>query len=436
MLAPVYVPSLYLAVVAVEVGAGVLLASAESDVDPAAVSPVPEPPPGVGTGRAVARGATPVLEGAPVSSTIAWSPVAPLAAPTDAAPGVLNENSRTSPATVMSEAQAAFRGTMPPWSSVIEPLLVDPLGRDTQSFHDRLGAGHHPGRAAQVDLARGDVRDHRRDGLRAERIRGERLSRTDEIPDDDRPALGDRLDLAAEDEIGRRAGAIQQRDPRGRRHGFEDRPERRDADPSGDEEDVPRGPAIGGEVAIGPFDDDPRPDLEAVEARRVVTQGLDREAHPPAVRLRRDRVRMGAPPAGGQEPNDEVLACPDLEPIEVLTRQVDRDDARRLLDDVRDAEPMSDVDEDGRTEPEGQQGPDHRDVQGDPIPPCERVVDEVGTDDELVGESEGDRQVGVEMDPVPGLIGDAPASEPHRGDRDGDEEPEAHDGHEDEVPGR
>jgi hypothetical protein len=114
---------------------------------------------------------------------------------------------------------------------------------------------------------------------------------------------------------------------------------------------------------------------------------------------------MPAPPtAPGQEPADEVLARADRQLVEIATRQVDRHDTGSLADDVRDAQAVAQRCADRLAEPEDQDGRAGKDIQPDPVQAGHRVVGEVGPDHELVRERQGDREIGVQVDPVPELV--------------------------------
>ena len=123
---------------------------------------------------------------------------------------------------------------------------------------------------------------------------------------------------------------------------LEQRPERGDADPTGDEQHPRAGPPSAGERAVRTFEVHRRADRELLEPVRVVAQILDRDPQPDAVGRGRDRERMTAPPtAPGEEATDEVLARTDRQPVEIATGQVDRHDAGSFADDVRHAQAVA-----------------------------------------------------------------------------------------------
>ena len=55
-------------------------------------------------------------------------------------------------------------------------------------------------------------------------------------------------------------------------------------------------------------------------------------------------------------------------------------------------------------DPEDQDERDGHDVEPDPVSDRDRIVDEVGADEQLVEEPQGDGEVRVQMDAVPGLV--------------------------------
>ena len=146
---------------------------------------------------------------------------------------------------------------------------------------------------------------------------------------------------------------------------------------------------------------------------------------------------MGAPPGRArQESPLEVLARIRLELIEVSSREVDRDDAWAFGDDVRNAQPVVQRGRDRLAHPEREDQDDHRRVQQDPVGAGERVVHEIGADDELVRRPEHDRQVCVQVEAVPGLVREPSACPAHGADGHEDEQPERCHRHEDERVGR
>ena len=196
-------------------------------------------------------------------------------------------------------------------------------------------------------------------------------------------------------------------------------------------------PTRAGQDAVGTLDEDARPDRHALEGPDQSPSSLIviRSQAP----LGADEIEngMGAPPAvAGQEPPHEVLAGPDRELVEVAPGDVDREDAGALLDDVRDAQPMprGQPDRLADAEDEDERGGD--DVERDPVADRDRVVDEVGADEDLVEEAERDREVGVEVEPVPRLVRQAAARGTDRGDRHEPEQRAADDRHQDVRVGR
>ena len=73
------------------------------------------------------------------------------------------------------------------------------------------------------------------------------------------------------------------------------------------------------------------------------------------------------------------------------------------------------------------QAKDHS-IQPYPVDASQGVLGEVGPDSQLVPERENQGQIGVEVDPGPGLVGDAGSDEPHRTYPDGEEQAEPREG--------
>ena len=92
---------------------------------------------------------------------------------------------------------------------------------------------------------------------------------------------------------------------------------------------------------------------------------------------------------------------------------------------VRDAQPVAPRDQDRLPEAEhhDERRGDH--VHRDPVHRRDLVMEEVGPRPQLVEEGQGDRQVGVDVEPEPGLVAQASAGRPERGDRDHQEQREA-----------
>ena len=194
---------------------------------------------------------------------------------------------------------------------------------------------HHPGGSAQVDVVARDVRDEPADRLSPERVAvGMAVVAaapvTDDVQDTGAPVPGELLELVPEHEVQRVARAVDEREVAGvRGQRLEERAERRDPDPAGDERHLRPGPSRAGEDAVRAFDEDPRADRDRGEADGVIAQRLDRDPEPAAVGRRAERERVAAPPAvAGQEAEHEVLAGADGQLVEVAARDVDRDDAR------------------------------------------------------------------------------------------------------------
>ncbi len=85
--------------------------------------------------------------------------------------------------------------------------------------------------------------------------------------------------------------------------------------------------------------------------------------------------------------------------------------------------------------PQGDRHPERDDQEGrghierHPVSDCPGVTREIGARRQLMSEGQRDGQVGVEVDEVPGLMGDAPPCGSHRGHRDQHEESRRDVGH-------
>ena len=138
---------------------------------------------------------------------------------------------------------------------------------------------------------------------------------------------------------------------------------------------------------------------------------------------------MGSEPTvSGQEAETEPLAGPMRQLVEVTAGQVQRRNPRRFFHDVGDVEAVPPRDGDRLAETERQQDAEGDHVQRDPVKRRELIGGEVDSDEELVEEAEGDGQVRVEVDCVPGLV--------RRMAFHGSDRAEAHDDEQEERDGR
>ena len=85
-------------------------------------------------------------------------------------------------------------------------------------------------------------------------------------------------------------------------------------------------------------------------------------------------------------------------------------------------EPVAERGREWLDEPEHEDRRPSDDIQRDPVGPRDRIVGEVAAGDELMAEPEGDREVGVQVDPVPGFVRQVPPGKPDRADRDRQEQ--------------
>src|SRR5450756_638235 len=138
---------------------------------------------------------------------------------------------------------------------------------------------------------------------------------------------------------------------------------------------------------------------------------------------------MGLPPARPiQEPPDRELAGFRIELIEVAARDVDGEDSARLLLHRLDVKAVARVGGEGSDDPVKKEGPADQDVQPAPVPDESWVPSEVDPGRQLMAESQRDRQVGIEMDEVPGFIREAASCDRDRHHDDGDHESKGDDG--------
>ncbi len=141
------------------------------------------------------------------------------------------------------------------------------------------------------------------------------------------------------------------------------------------------------------------------KAPRVVTGRLDGQPQEAPVRRGRQRERVGLPPAAGrEEPPAEELAGLRAQRLQVPARDVHRDDARGLAPDGGDPHAVPQRQPQWPTGAEREQARRDRQVRAAPGHARDPVVGELGADRELMGEGEQHRQVGVQMQVVPGLV--------------------------------
>ena len=171
------------------------------------------------------------------------------------------------------------------------------------------------------------------------------------------------------------------------------------------------------ERAEGPLREDPGARPERAQHVARVADVADRDPHQVVARQRRQRVRVRLPPQpAGEEPPAEELARGGVELAQVPSADIDRNGAVRLFAHARhDPAVAGEVaDRDDDPVPDDQRR--GRDVQQFPGEPGGRVLDEGGAVGELVAERQRDRQVGVEVQVVPGLVAEPTPQRPQRGE--------------------
>ena len=120
-----------------------------------------------------------------------------------------------------------------------------------------------------------------------------------------------------------------------------------------------------------------------------------------------------------QEKNWPARAFEVLEPG---AADLQRDDARRLLDHPLDPQPVARVAPGGHADPEHDDGRQRAEVERLPVGARGRVAHELAPGRDLVAEGERDREVRVEVDEVPRLVAQPPPHDHERADDDRDED--------------
>src|SRR5437764_6251364 len=112
---------------------------------------------------------------------------------------------------------------------------------------------------------------------------------------------------------------------------------------------------------------------------------------------------MCPPPAvARQESPSEILARLRAELLEVATLDVNRDDTRRLGDDLRDRQIVAEAEPERGADTKRKNAQHEGHIQTDPVPDGHEVITEVGANRQLVAERERNRKVRVEMQESPG----------------------------------
>ena len=163
-----------------------------------------------------------------------------------------------------------------------------------------------------------------------------------------------------------------------------------------------------GQRPVRALDQRARAQLQPPGATAAVAHRPDR--HPQAIVPRRvgDRVRVAVHPSGSvEEPPDEELPRVDPQPVQAVTLERHRHDARQLGLDLGDLQAVVMRAPQRERDAEGQDRPRRRAVDRPPVRAREGRL-EVHAVEELVGEGEAHPGVGVEVQQVPGLVAQAP----------------------------
>ena len=138
-----------------------------------------------------------------------------------------------------------------------------------------------------------------------------------------RASLGDPVQLVLQHDVGRMGRAVDQRDVAGGAgQRLEQRPQRRDPDPAGEQQHLAAGAPSGGERAVRALGEDPGAGLQCTQAGAVVAGDLDGDAQPVRTRCGADSEYglAGPPQIAGEEPPAEELARLGPQLVQVLGR--------------------------------------------------------------------------------------------------------------------
>ena len=286
----------------------------------------------------------------------------------------------------------------------------------------RTAAFGHAGRPADEDVPLGEVGDELAQALRREQPRalGRRVVADEEV-DGDAALGGELLDLVAEDEVLVGEGAVEDDDVAARL--LHERAHGRDADAAGDERDLVAAAARVGEDAERPLGEHARADRKRRERAAVIAERLHGDPQRPPVGRRGERERMRAPPAARrEEAPDEELAGARAQPVETAAGDPDGDDARPLVDDGGDAQPVAEHVDERDDDAEDDEERERRDVERPPVVGGDRVEHELVAGRDLVEPAERDPRVREEVHGVPPLVAQPPPHDDVRGADDGDEQ--------------
>ena len=199
--------------------------------------------------------------------------------------------------------------------------------------------------------------------------------------------------------------------PGSARHVLQQRPDRRDPDPAGDQRDPRAAADRGRERAERALGDHARPGRDGAQRRGVVAEPLHGDPQAAAVGRRRQRERMRLPPAvAGEEAPGEELAGLRAQRPQAPAADLHRHDAGRLLDDPDHPQPVIEAAGDRQADPEHHDRRQRGAVERVPVGARAGLADELRARRELVAEGQRDPQVRVEVDEVPGLVASAAAA--------------------------
>ena len=197
---------------------------------------------------------------------------------------------------------------------------------------------------------------------------------------------------------------------------FQQGPKRGDADAAGKHRDLAGDPPLTGEPAVRPFDHDLGARAQPGQPAASVTGRLG--SHPQAIRSRRGRQRVGISPRPSravEEPEDEVLTGPDRHPVQAAAGQQHRHDARALANHFanRQSVPKRSPQRQGSARRAGSRRAPRRTPTTSTAARDPRRR-EVHARPDLVRHGQPDPEIGVQVQQVPRLVPQRPAS--HRTD--------------------
>ena len=225
----------------------------------------------------------------------------------------------------------------------------------------------HRRRPADVDLPFGDVGDELLEMSRRQQSRTVFAGVVTDHEVEGDPSLARQLlELVAEDHVFVPDDAIDHDNVS--RHVLHQGANRRDPDAARDQDDLVAAPRLFREDPEGTLSGDACAGSDLREPAREVAERLDRDPKRAAVRRLRQREGVRSPPAlPVQETPEEELAGPCVEPVQAASRDSERDDARALGDDFRDAQAVAQRAQGRTDDPEGEEQAERAEVQRAPV---------------------------------------------------------------------